>query len=211
MHISDGVLSPAVLIGCSALAAACTWLGLRKLDYERLMTTAVISSIFFVASTIHVSVGPSSVHMLMNGLAGVVLGWVAFPCILVALFLQSMLFQFGGITVLGVNTLTVAGPAVMAHYILRGRLGGDTRRAAVVGFLGGFGSVLGTTLLVAAVLTSSDAGFLDTAKLVVLAHMPVMVLEGVVTMFAVGYLKRTKPELLYGFDYEPLARPGGAP
>ena len=198
MHISDGVLSTTVLVGGSAITVAGTWIGLKKLEYERLMTTAVISSVFFVASLVHISVGPSSLHMLMNGLVGVVLGWAAFPCILVAMFLQSILFQFGGITVLGVNTLTVAGPAVAAHYALRGRLAGGSRQAAVAGFLGGAGAVLGTALLVATVLTTTDAGFLDTAKLVVLTHFPLMVVEGLVTMFAVGYLAKTRPELLHG-------------
>lgn len=198
MHISDGVLSPAVLAGGSALCVAGIWLGLKRLDYERLMTTAVVSSVFFVASLIHVSVGPSSVHMLMNGLAGVVLGWAAFPCILVALFLQSILFQFGGITVLGINTLTVAAPAVAAHYLLRGLLAGGGKKAAIAGFVGGAGSVLGTALLVAVVLTFTDAGFWDTAKLVVLAHSPLMLAEGLVTMFAVGYLAKTRPSLLLG-------------
>jgi cobalt/nickel transport system permease protein len=185
-------------MGSSAITVAGTWTGLKKLEYERLMTTAVISSVFFVDSLVHMSVGPSSVHMLMNGLVGVVLGWAAFPCILVAMFLQSILFQFGGITVLGVNTLTVAGPAVAAHYALRGRLTAGSKQAAVAGFLGGAGSVLGTALLVAVVLTSTDEGFMDTAKLVVLTHSPLMVMEGLVTMFAVGYLAKARPKLLHG-------------
>ena len=198
MHISDGALSPAVLIGCSAITAFGCWLGIRRLEHERLMTTAVVSSVFFVAALIHMPVGPSSVHMLMNGLAGVVLGWAAFPCILVAMFLQSILFQFGGLTVLGVNTLTVAGPAVAAHYLLRGRFSGSPRSNAVVGFLGGALSVLGTALCVVAVLTLTDAGFLQTSKLVVLTHMPLMVVEGLITMFVVGYLAKARPELLHG-------------
>src|SRR4030042_6506194 len=78
---------------------------------------AVLSSAFFVASLIRVPIGPSSVHLVLNGLVGVLLGWMAFPSILVALALQALLFQFGGFTSLGVNTFNMAAPAVMAYYL----------------------------------------------------------------------------------------------
>ena len=97
MHISEGVLSGPVLISGIAFAAAGTAIGLKKLDYERIPRAAILSASFFVASLIHVPVGPSSVHLILNGIVGLILGWGAFPVILVALTLQSMLFQFGGI------------------------------------------------------------------------------------------------------------------
>ena len=50
MHISEGVLSAPVLISGAALAAAGTALGLRRLDLESIMPTALLSSAFFVAS-----------------------------------------------------------------------------------------------------------------------------------------------------------------
>jgi cobalt/nickel transport system permease protein len=37
--------------------------------------------------------------------AGLLLGGAAFPAILTALLLRAMLFQFGDLTVLGVNTV----------------------------------------------------------------------------------------------------------
>ncbi len=52
---------------------------------------------------------------------GLLLGWPAFPAILVGLFLQALLFQFGGLTVLGVNTFNVAVPAVLCFYLCAGR------------------------------------------------------------------------------------------
>ena len=56
----------------------------------------------------------SSAHLILNGLLGVVLGWAAFPVIFVALLLQAVLFQFGGFTVLGVNTATMGLGALAA-------------------------------------------------------------------------------------------------
>lgn len=96
MHISEGVLSPAVLGAGAVLAAAGIVIGLRKLDYDRLMTVAILAAAFFVGSLIHVPIGPSSVHLILNGLLGMLLGWAAFPSIFVALMLQAILFQYGG-------------------------------------------------------------------------------------------------------------------
>jgi cobalt/nickel transport system permease protein len=55
-----------------------------------------------VSSLVSVPVGPGSVHLLLNGLMGLLLGWAAVPAILVALILQAVFFGFGGILVLGV-------------------------------------------------------------------------------------------------------------
>ena len=112
MHISEGVLSAPVLIGCASAAAACTAVGLKKIAPDRIMAVALLTATFFVASLIHVPVGPGNIHLVLNGLLGIILGWASFPAILVALLLQALFFQFGGITVLGVNVMIMALPAV---------------------------------------------------------------------------------------------------
>ena len=119
MHIAEGVLSPAVLGGGAVLALAGTAQGLRRLEYDRLVTVGILSAAFFVASLIHVPVGLASAHLVLNGLVGVLLGWAAFPSILVALLLQVRLFQFVGITVLGVNTFTLGFAAVASWDVFR--------------------------------------------------------------------------------------------
>ena len=81
MHISEGVLSAPVLAGGWVLAAAGTAIGLKRLDYDRLMTVAILAAAFFVASLVHVPIGPASVHLILNGLLGVILGFAAFPAI----------------------------------------------------------------------------------------------------------------------------------
>src|SRR5512147_1129646 len=79
MHISEGVLSPAVLAGGAGLAAAGCAIGLKKLDYEAIPRVAILSAAFFVASLIHVPIGPVGAHLVLNGLMGLLLGWVAVP------------------------------------------------------------------------------------------------------------------------------------
>jgi len=119
MHISEGVLSAPVLAVGYGLTVAGTAVGLYTLDEKNIPKTGLMAAVFFIASFIHVPVGPSSVHLVLNGLAGVLLGWAVFPALLVALFLQAILFQFGGLSTLGVNTFCMAFPAVLCGLFFR--------------------------------------------------------------------------------------------
>lgn len=197
MHISEGVLSPPVLVVGGGLAAAGVGYALKRMDYDRIPQVAVVSCAFFVASLIHLPVGPISVHLVLNGLTGVLLGWAAFPAILVALFLQGVLFQFGGLTTLGVNTLNIALPAVLCSMALGRFLRSES--AVVSGaaaFACGAAAVLASGLMIAASLVFSEESFMDVARIALVAHLPVMLVEGVVTGFVVGFLKKVKPEIL---------------
>jgi cobalt/nickel transport system permease protein len=199
MHISEGVLSGPVLASGAALAAVGTAVGLKQLDYDRIPRAAILSAAFFVASLVHVPLGPSSVHLILNGIVGLLLGWAAFPAILVALVLQGVLFQFGGITTLGVNTLIMAAPAVICYYLFSPLLFRKPALAAGSAFAGGFLSVLLGGAVAASALMFTEEGFFELASAVIIAHIPVMVIEGVVTAFCISFLKKVQPELLPGF------------
>lgn len=197
MHISEGVLSAPVLLTGVILTAGGVSLGLKKMDYEKIPEVAVLTSAFFVASLIHIPIGPSSVHLVLNGLLGLLLGWIAFPAILVGLALQALLFQFGGLTSLGVNTLNMAFPAVMSFYLFRlFNRRYNHYKLVFSGFLCGVVGILGGSLLVAISLVTTGEAFLTAAKLIVVAHLPVMIIEGGITAAAVVFLNKVRPELL---------------
>ena len=196
MHISEGILSAPVLISGGVIAATGTIIGLKKVDYEQIMPTALLSSAFFVASLVHVPLGPGSVHLVLNGLLGIILGWAAFPAILIALFLQAIFFQFGGLVVLGVNTVTMAVPALCCYYLARPWLKNPKTRPVAAFGAGGLAIFL-SSLLMALALTLSDSGFLATAKVIVVANVPIMIIEGFISMFTVVFLGRVQPEILH--------------
>lgn len=197
MHISEGVLSAGVLIAGGVPAAAGVSVGLWRLDDESIPRVAVLSAAFFVASLIHVPVGPTSAHLVLNGLAGVVLGWAAFPAILVALLLQAVLFGFGGLTTLGVNTTVMAAPAVACHYLFAwGVRRSGPAVAFACGALAGGGAVLASGLLASAALVTTGRAFSAVAGLLLAAHVPIAVVEGLITGCIAGFLRRVKPELL---------------
>ena len=200
MHISEGVLSGPVLMSGAALAAAGTAIGLKKLDYDHIAKAGMMSATFFVASLIHVPIGPANVHLILNGLVGLLLGWAAFPVILVALVLQAAFFQFGGITTLGVNTIIMALPAVLC-YLAFGRLIYKTPRISyAAAFVCGFLSVLISGILVGLALVFTEENFLEVSGLIIAAHIPVMITEGIVTGVCVAFLQKVRPEMLPGYS-----------
>jgi cobalt/nickel transport system permease protein len=149
-----------------------------------------------VASLVHVPIGPANAHLVMNGLLGLLLGWAAFPVIFAALLLQAIFFQFGGITTLGVNAMIMAAPAVAVHYLLGPWIGRSGWVGAAAAFAGGAGAVALAAIVMAASLVFTDEQFFAVAATAVLVHLPVMLIEGVITIFCVGFLKKVKPELL---------------
>jgi cobalt/nickel transport system permease protein len=197
MHISEGVLAAPVLAGSAAVAAAGVAVGLKELKPERIPGVAVLSSAFFVGSLIHIPVGPVSIHLMLNGVNGLILGWAAFPSILVALILQALLFQFGGVVVLGANTAVMALPAVVVHYLFRGVVRG---RSSGLAWMGGFAA--GSTavalggLFIGGTLALSGEAFFEAATVAVIAHIPVLISEGVLTAFCISFLRKVKPEIL---------------
>jgi len=197
MHISEGILSPPVLVAGVALTAAGVAMGLKKMDNEKIPRVAVLTAAFFVASLIRVPIGPSAVHLVLNGLLGLVLGWSAFPAILVGLALQGLLFQFGGLTTLGVNTFIMAMPAILCYYLFGRSISvKHPGVATVLAFGCGFLAILLSSLLLAMCLVFTGESFVQAAKVLVLAHLPVMFLEGLVVAFCLGFLMKVKPELL---------------
>lgn len=196
MHISEGVLSPPVLAAGGALTLVGTAIGLKSLDYERIMTVSLLTATFFVASLIHVPLGPGNIHLVLGGLMGIVLGWSCFPAILVALFLQTLFFHYGGLVVLGVNTCVMAVPAIICFYVFRPLVERNGMKRKIGGFAAGFLAILLSSLLMALALASTDKGFIQAAKLVVAAHIPLMLIEGIITMFTVTFLAKVQPEFL---------------
>lgn len=120
-------------------------LALRKINQqpnpeENIPKAALMTAAFFVATWIHIPVPPTSVHLVLNGIMGVVLGWYAVPAIVVGLFLQVVMFQHGGLTTLGVNATMMGVPALLAFGIFQLRNRFNLRGAVstnIFAFLGG--------------------------------------------------------------------------
>jgi cobalt/nickel transport system permease protein len=195
MHVAEGILPLPVLIAGASAAALGTAVGLRGMDDDRTVRVAVMSSAFFVASLIHVPVGPVPEHLVLNGLMGLILGWGAFPAILIALALQALFFGYGGLTTLGTNTVIMALPAVVCFYLFRRHLQCmSDRRVFALGAVAGGLSVLLSCLLLCGALLTRGYGFAGVAAIVFAGHLPVVLVEAAVTGSAVAFLHKVRPE-----------------
>ena len=210
MHIPDGILPITISAAGYATSGAATWYSLRKIGQKENAQASVpkaslLTAAFFVASWIHIPVPPTSVHLVLNGLLGAVLGYYAFPAILIGLFFQAVMFQHGGLTTLGVNATMMGVPALLAFFIFRLRrvVGKESRWAVgLFGFLAGAAGLGIAALIAWGLLINTIPAHLDVEAerasiyALTLAHMPLIVLEGVFTALVALFLHRVKPELL---------------
>ncbi|MFH5925340.1 cobalt transporter CbiM [Roseomonas xinghualingensis] len=197
-HIPDGILSAPVLIGGGVIAAVGVGLGLRRLDDRMLPRAGILSAAAFASSLIAVPVGPSSVHVILSAIMAIMLGTGAFPAVLAILLLQALLFGFGGLTTLGINTVNLALPGVVFAALLRPAIR-NTHGSAVRMALGGAAgalSVLGTGGLVALSLMLSASEYMPAARVLIATYVPLAIGEGFVTAGIVAFLGRVQPEAL---------------
>ncbi len=208
MHIPDGFVPPTVAISGYALTGGATWLCLKKLDRagnvtEQIPKAALLAAGFFAISSIHVPMPFGSIHLVLNGLIGIVLGYAALPAICIGLFFQAILFQHGGLSTLGLNAAMMGLPALLAFWLFCS--GNRYRRPwqrGLLAFAAGAGALLVTaaifsTLAVATIPADLDANLERVAIVAGLAVYGLQALvEGAFTVMAVSYFARVKPELL---------------
>lgn len=196
MHLSDGVMPTTLAIGSGVASLAVAAWSSRMTRGEDLPKVAVVAAAFFVAALVHIPLGPTSIHLLLPGLVGALLGPSAFLAIMLGLVLQSLMFQYGGLTALGGNALLMGLPALgcgLFFQLFKGE--GAKRQMFVGGLCGGLG-IIGSAIILALLLAASGEDFLGVAKLALVAHLPVVVIEAVIAAFIIRFLYKVKPEML---------------
>lgn len=212
MHIPDGILPAPVCVAGYAIAGGVTWVALRQINKHsnpqaEVPKAALLAAAFFVGSSLSLPVPPVSVHLVLNGLLGAVLGWYAWPAILIGLLLQAVLLGHGGLTTLGVDAVMMGVPALLVGQLFRQRhrfaktlspklsLGIFSFLAGAIGV--GLSALIFFALVIFTIPSTLDQGaeqsFL-TALMV--AHVPLIFLEGMFTVLLCFFLLRVKPELL---------------
>ncbi|MEM9246989.1 MAG: CbiM family transporter, partial [Cyanobacteria bacterium P01_F01_bin.153] len=184
---------------------------------QNIARAALLTAAFFVASSIRIAIPPTSVHFVLVGLMGAILGPLAFPSVVVGLTLQAVLVGHGGLTVLGVNSLILGWPAVVAGLLFRlcHRWGsswlGRSRSTLAGGFLAGsIGTALAVGLFFGAVLMGITPDLnpeVEQAATVgiAIAHAPLVLIEGCFTAAVIGFCQRVYPDLLP--DFLPVSDP----
>ncbi|MFC1950961.1 cobalt transporter CbiM [Chloroflexota bacterium] len=212
MHIPDGLVSMPVIAAGYGVAAAATAYSIYRINKkenprEDVPKASLLTAAFFVASWIHIPLGPTSVHLVLSGMMGAILGYFAFPAILIGLFFQAVMFGHGGLTTLGINACIMGLPAIVAHFIFRLRRFGDEAgraKTGIHGFLAGGIAIAISIGLFILVAVNSISATLDAATeqaaiyTLAVAHLALIPIEGAITAMLAVFLLRVKPQILEG-------------
>lgn len=195
MHISDGVISLEVAGTLGVLSVGLCAYSLKTMKNENIAIVASMSALFFIASFIHIPLGPTQIHLLLIGVIGLFLGSMSFISISIALLLQSILLGYGGLTSLGANIIIMALPAYLVYLINKAgllKVFNEKIKFFLVGALG----ILFSTIFLCIILYLAKDEFLIASYSIFLANIPAMILEGIITLFLLLYIKKAIPKLL---------------
>jgi cobalt/nickel transport system permease protein len=190
MHISDGIISAPVCIAAHAASAGLIYFTGKGADAEEIPRMGMTGAALFVASLIQFPIAGTSVHPGLFGLTGIMLGKRAFPVVYTALLFQAVMFQHGGLLSLGLNALNMGAGAYAAWLVWRTSPVPEYVRAATAGFIG---------IMVPALMMTLEfkiTGYGSAIALLLLIYVITGAIEGGITLVAVKFFKKVKPEIL---------------
>jgi len=208
MHIPDGLLSGEVCLATGAVSAAAVGYSLYRLRREFPERAAplagVLAACLFAAQMLNFPIPlGSSGHLLGGALAAILLGpWGGMVVMTAVLVVQAVLFQDGGVIALGANVLNMAllgSGLAYAIYAAVARWLGGLRGAIAGAVLAAWcGVVLGAVACTTELAASGVYPFAPALGAMLLAHSIIGLGEALVTGLALGYILRTRPDLIYG-------------
>lgn len=204
MHLPDGYLAAPVwatldVFGAGVVGLSVAWLR-GRLPEDAPPRMGVLGAFVFAAQVINVPVAfGTSGHLLGGVLVAGLLGPVAAGVVMAAVFvIQCLVFQDGGLTALGANFVNMGLVGAYGGWALLSVLRRVLPRDAAV-FAAAWASVVATSALVAVELALSDVVALAPSLAAMTAvHAVIGLVEGAVTVAAVRFVERVRPELLAG-------------
>jgi cobalt/nickel transport system permease protein len=209
MHIPDGFLSAPVSLGTWVVAIALVAVALSRVQAEYQDRTVplmgVCAAFIFAAQMINFPIpGGTSGHLLGGTLAGALLGpWAGSLVMVVVFIVQGTLFQDGGLTVLGANVFNMGLVGTFGGYYLykalRSALGFNSWRGTAIALaVSAWSSVVISSVIVAFQLALSGTVTLPVALSAMLTwHVLIGIGEAIITVLAVSYVWRVRPDLMF--------------
>jgi len=218
VHIPDGLITdPRVWIGADVAAAGVVGYAIRResrrLRPEEVPLMGLMAAFVFAGQLLNVPIGVPGVsgHLLGAVLAAALLGpWRATVVMAVVITVQCLLYNDGGLTALGANitNMGIAG-ALVGYGLYRAGRAAIPGRAGVLiaaGVGAWFSVVLGAALVAGQLAVCSDIlGRVDLGRLfglLVGLHVPIGLLEALITVGALAVIMQSRPDLL-GLPPEP--------
>lgn len=223
MHMSDTLISPAVAVATSIVAAALVVVATRKIGRtERHNTTrliplmGVMGALIFAAQMLNFAIPAtgSSGHIVGGVLLAAVLGeWAGFLTLTSVIIVQCLLFADGGLMTLGCNVLNMAALSCLVAYPLifkplihnhnsPSRWAAASIATSITALAMGALAVTIETELSG--ITALPYGRFLSFMLPI--HLLIGIGEGLATAAVIASLRRYRPDLLFD-STEPTARP----
>ncbi len=207
MHIPDGFLSLGVaLVGWVVAAVGvglALWRSREALGERQIPLMGVLAAFIFAAQMLNFTVaGGTSGHLIGGALAAILLGpWAGILTLTTVVAVQALLFQDGGLLVMGANITNMAVIACLVGYgVYRGvRILAGRRRWGLL--VGGFAAAW-ASVVVAAVACAIELGFSGTSPIGIAlpamagVHALIGIGEGLITVGALALVSVARPDLL---------------
>jgi cobalt/nickel transport system permease protein len=204
LHIPDGFLSLPIALLCWVLAIILLATAIRQtqntLGERQIPLMGVMAAFIFAAQMINFPVaGGTSGHLLGGALAAIVLGpWAGMLVMASVIAVQALLFQDGGLLVMGANILNMGLLTALIGYGLYRGIAGQSRgvRLAVAG-VAAWLSVMAAALATSLQLWLSATSALRIVVPTMLGvHTAIGIGEALITVAALAFILRTRPDLL---------------
>jgi cobalt/nickel transport system permease protein len=205
LHIPDGFLSTLVSLVFWALTIIAVAIAISKtnksLGERQIPLMGIMAAFIFAAQMLNFPVaGGTSGHFLGGALAAIVLGpWAGILVMTAVIAVQALLFQDGGLLVMGANIFDMGIlTAIIGFGLYRGVSGSanKTLKLAVAGAAAWL-STMAAALLTALQLWISGTSSLQIVLPAMLGvHALIGIGEAIVTAAALGFIFQTRPDLL---------------
>ena len=174
VHISDHILAWELWLSAWGITVVILAYTLKKMKIDDVPKLSVITAAVFIASLIKLPAGPTSVHLILNGFAGVTLGILAYPCIFIAIVMQYFLFSHGGVSTIGINTVNMGVPALISFLLFRTgmKLNIEIKRKKVIIGAIAVGIAVALVILLSKVeLLISGKEYTDVTQFFIITHI----------------------------------------
>lgn len=208
LHIPDGFLTTPVALMGWLLTLLLVAYALRQtrdqLGERQVPLLGVLAAFIFAAQAINFPVaGGTSGHLLGGALAAIVLGpWAAVLVMTAVIALQGLLFQDGGLLVMGWNIMNMgvltAFTGYLAYLLIKRILGATQSSLLVAGVVGAWLSVEVGAIATAIQLAVSGTSPLHIALPAMAGvHALIGIGEALITVGALTLIARSRPDILY--------------
>lgn len=216
LHIPDGFLNPSISILFWVLSIMMIAVAIRNTqksqDERKIPLMGIMAAFIFAAQMINFPVaGGTSGHLLGGVLAAITLGpWAGMLVMTSVIAVQALLFQDGGLLVMGANIFNMGLLTVIIGYGLykvveRRRTGLKLTGIAIAAWL----SVVAGALLTALQLWLSGTSPLQiVVPAMAGVHALIGIGEALITVAAVVFILRTRPDIIEVQTTAPHNKPG---